>query len=137
MDTETQQIRFLCLVGENGTKNGRTPVIVNKDSILDEPDKNIEERLVESDRALPSGRMIYVTKAFLDLKTRIVRIKDYKLIQKDEELTVELSNEELARVNSLDETPMSFMEFIYSNDDGDTEDDSEEDQELSDSEEEV
>lgn len=81
--------------------------------------------------------MIYVTKAFLDLKTRIVRIKDYKLIQKDEELTVELSNEELARVNSLDETPMSFMEFIYSNDDGDTEDDSEEDQELSDSEEEV
>lgn len=130
---ETQSLHFLCIVG-NKTEDGRVKVIVNKESILDYPISNIDERIVECENQLPFGRTIYVHKAILDKTTRAVKILDYGVLE-ELKLEVELSNEELAMVESLDINPVDLMEFIYADEDSESDDEEDED-EVSDSEEE-
>lgn len=113
------------------TQDGKTKILVNKSSILDFPNKEIDERIVECEYSLPTGRMIYVHKAILDKKNRAVKVLDFALLEEPKN-EVEISKEEMALISSLDSTPSDFMEFIF-DDNEDAEDDDEE--ELSDSEE--
>lgn len=112
------------------TENGRVKVLVNKESILEYPTTSIDERIVECSATLPFGRTIYVHKALLDKQTRSVRIMDFALLE-EPKLQVELSNEELNIIKSLDSTPSDLMEFIYGDEE---EEDDEDEDEISDSE---